>query len=199
MPNPAFPGAFAAAAHDLGEPWDDGCKGAPNWCCVCANATKSPACAVGVDSPFDATTKFPWIIQHGKFVCSDKTPSTPQLMGGVHPSTKKHVGQRLAQAAWSLHYDHPSIAWTGPVVTACGVEKTAQGGSQLRVRFNKTLLGADTVVVKPYNKEEKASATFVRIGARFPADAWNNLVVRRTAAVFGVCRSYTAAPDPHNP
>ena len=53
VPNPAFPDAFVAAAHDLGEPWDDGCKGAPNWCCVCANATKSPACVVGVDTPFN--------------------------------------------------------------------------------------------------------------------------------------------------
>ena len=32
--SPAFPNAFVAAAHDLGEPWDDGCKGGPH----CARA-----------------------------------------------------------------------------------------------------------------------------------------------------------------
>ena len=129
-------------------------------------------------SAFQATTKFPWIIDHHPFVCGDTTPSTPQLMGGVHPSTKKHVGQRLAQAAWSLHYNHPEVAWTGPVVSACGIEKTAQGGSQLRIQFNKTLLGTDKIAVKAYSTADKASATFVRVGTPFPANAWNNYVVR---------------------
>ena len=47
VPNPAFPHAFVAAGHDLGEPWDDGCKKAPHWCCTCMNATaRDPACAV---------------------------------------------------------------------------------------------------------------------------------------------------------
>jgi len=67
-------------------------------------------------------------------------------MGGVHPSTKIHVGRRLAQAAWSLHYGHSDVPFTGPVVSACGIEKDSQtGAAQLRVRFNTSLLAGDTI------------------------------------------------------
>jgi hypothetical protein len=140
VPNPALPTAFVATAHDLGEPWDDGCKGAPHFCCTCANTTRDKACVAGPDSAFDPISKFPWIIDHHPFVCPPSTPSTPQLMGGVHPSTKKHVGDRLAQAAWSLHYNHPEVAWTGPVVSSCGIE-TVNSKRRVRVQFNATLLG----------------------------------------------------------
>ena len=183
VPNPALQNAFVAAAHDLGEPWDDGCKGSPHFCCVCANQTRDPACAVGVDSKFDPITKFPWIIQHGSYKCS--IPSTPQLMGGVHPSTKKHVGDRLAQAAWSLHYDHPEVPFTGPVISACGIEKRPDGKDQIRLVFNASLLAGDTVRVSNYNKGEQASATFVRVGTPFPDDAWQNLVYKNRAAWWG--------------
>ena len=82
VPNPAFPNAFVAAAHDLGEPWDDGCRGAPHWCCTCANVTRDPACVAGVDSKFDPATKFPWLIDR-HFPCVTGAQTTPQLMGGV--------------------------------------------------------------------------------------------------------------------
>lgn len=53
VPNPAFKNAFVAAAHDLGEPWDDGCKGAPHFCC-----TVSAFCADRVVWPtFEPTNR----------------------------------------------------------------------------------------------------------------------------------------------
>jgi len=76
-----------AAAHDLGEPWDDGCKGAPSFCCTCANRTRSAACAVGVDSTYDPKSKFPWLINRGQFPCTTGAQTTPQLMGGKQKHT----------------------------------------------------------------------------------------------------------------
>lgn len=146
--------------------------------------TGNPDCKVGPWSTFDPVSKFPWLIEQSKFTCSDTVPSTPQLMGGVHPSTKKHVGERLAQAAWSLHYDHPEVAWTGPVVSSCGIE-TVDNNRRLRVEFNKTLLGSDTINLKNYSREDKASATFVRVGLPFPDDAWNNYVYKNRAPWWG--------------
>ena len=49
-------------------------------------------------------------------------------------------------------------------------------GLQLRVRFNATLLAGDTIQVKAYNRTEKASATFVRIGQTLPDDAFHNFL-----------------------
>jgi hypothetical protein len=117
------------------------------------NKTRDPHCHVGVDSPFDPVSKFPWLIDIHQ-PCYTGARTTPQLMGGVHPSTKIHVGHRLAQAAWSLHYDHPEVAWTGPVVSACGIE-AASGGKTLRVEFNTSLLGTDKILVRNYSKAEQ--------------------------------------------
>ena len=68
VPNPAFPHAFVAAAHDLGEPWDDGCKKSAPYCCVAAvptagrpNAgTRDPSCGAG--DPRGMQQK--WLINH---------------------------------------------------------------------------------------------------------------------------------------
>ena len=184
VPNPDLPGTFVAAAHDLGEPWDDACKGAPHWCCTCANTTRDPACGAGVDSKFDPVTKFPWLIQQRQWPCLTGAQTTPQLMGGVHPSTKSLVGARLAQAAFSLHYGHSDrVAWIGPVVESCGIEA---GGGTLRVNFNRSLLvGGDTVEVRAYDRAERASATFVRLGTPLPADAWKNELYKNRAPWWG--------------
>ena len=42
-------------------------------------------------------SKFPWMIDIRHYN-HPGCKATPQLMGGVHPSTKIHVGNRLAQA-----------------------------------------------------------------------------------------------------
>jgi hypothetical protein len=49
------------------------------------------------------------------------------------------------------------VAFTGPVVSKCGLENDhANGGlSSLRVEFNTSLLGKDTVNISNYNKKEQ--------------------------------------------
>ena len=127
-------------------------------------------------------------VRHGRRPCPPGQFVTPQLMGGVHPSTKVHVGARLAQAAYSLHYNHPEVAHTGPVVAACGLEKSLDrfgGATALRVEFNTSLLGQDKVVIAAYNKSEQASATFVRLGVPLPENAYENLLYENRAPWWG--------------
>jgi hypothetical protein len=100
-------------------------------------------------------------------------------MGAVHPRTKKHVGERLAQSAWSLHYNHSEIAWIGPIVSACGLEQShgASGtATELRVEFNQTLLAHDEIAVRNYSHAERASAMYVHVGPPLPMDAYRNLL-----------------------
>jgi len=54
--------------------------------------------------------------------------------------------------------------------------ETVGGKRRLRVQFNTSLLGKDKVIVKPYNTSERASATFVRVTEKFPANAWRNFL-----------------------
>ena len=42
-------------------------------------------------------------------------PVTPSMGVTIHPRVKRQVGARLAQAAWSLYYNHPEVAFTGSV------------------------------------------------------------------------------------
>lgn len=144
------------------------------------NTTRDPSCIVGVDSPFDPVTKFPWLIDIHQPCANPGQFVTPQLMGGVHPSTKIHVGARLAQAAWSLHYSHPEVPYVGPVVSACGIV-----GGTLKVEFNSTLLGTDKIAVSNYSRVEQASATFVRLGTPLPENAWENLLYVNRAPWWG--------------
>ena len=103
-------------------------------------------------------------------------------MGGVHPSTKIHVGNRLAQAAWSLHYGHTDVAYTGPIVSSCGLSNDK---ASLTVKFNSTLLSGDKVLLANYSKAEQASATFVRVEKPFPADAEQNYLYVNLAPWWG--------------
>lgn len=172
VPNAHFPNAFLATAHDLGDPWDDGCKTAPPFCCVDTGAPVDPAC--GPDRG--------WIVQTGKYP-GTTDPVTPQLMGAIHPRLKKPVGDRLAQAAWALVYGSTQTAWTGPVVSGCTL---AADGRSITVRFNSTLLSGDAVAVKGYNRTERASAMFVLAGgAQLPDDAYHNYLYTNRAPWWG--------------
>ena len=86
----------------------------------------------------------------------------------IHPRVKRQVGARLAQAAWSLVYDHETLPWTGPVISGCSV--TSSG---VQVKFNTTLLKGGAVDVRDYNKTEKASVMWV-LTSPLPADADKN-------------------------
>lgn len=71
---------------------------------------------------------------------------TPFAMGGIHPRSKKPVGDRLGQAAYNLVYGGKG-AMTGPTLSGCSLEN-----GKLTVSFNTSLLAGDKVVLQKYGK-----------------------------------------------
>lgn len=65
--------------------------------------------------------------------------------GGIHPRSKKQVGDRLGAAGYSVVYGG-TAAYTGPTLAGCAVG----GGKTLRVAFNTSLLMGDKVTVRPF-------------------------------------------------
>jgi hypothetical protein len=62
-------------------------------------------------------------------------------MGGIHPRSKKPVGDRLGQAAYNLVYGGKK-AYTGPTLSGCSLT-----GGKLTVTFNSSLLVGDKVYI----------------------------------------------------
>lgn len=112
-------------------------------------------------------------------------PVTPSAGTTIHPRIKRQIGERLAQAAWSLVYGHTEVAWTGPVLAGCQIETKEQGQRQLRVRFNTSLLQGDKVVVSDYNRTERASVTWVLVNTSVPSDADKNFVYENRKPWWG--------------
>ena len=69
---------------------------------------------------------------------------TPVAMGGIHPRSKKFVGDRLGTAAFNTVYGGKGAA-TGPTLSSCSLS-----GGKLTVRFNASLLAGDRVVLQKY-------------------------------------------------
>ena len=63
--------------------------------------------------------------------------------------------------------------------------ETVGSKRRLRVQFNTTLLGKDTITVKNYSRVDSASATFVRVGTPFPENAWENFLYVNRAPWWG--------------
>jgi hypothetical protein len=115
----------------------------------------------------------------------------------IHPRVKRQVGHRLAQAAWSLYYNHPEVAFVGPVISGCTIGGTASAGADdgagaggagantLTVTFNATLLGKDKVAVSAYNQSEHASVFWVLVDKQLPADADKNYLYTNRKAWWG--------------
>jgi len=177
-PNIHLPNTYFAATHDLADPWADGCMQGSK-CCVDTGSAPDPACDPRNDGRF--------LVQTGQYPGSGK-PVTPSMGVTIHPRVKRQVGARLAQAAWSLYYNHPEVAHTGPVISGCslggsvadaGTAPAGAGGSAsaattLTVTFNATLLGKDRVAVSNYNATEKASVFWVLVDKQVPDDADRN-------------------------
>jgi len=72
---------------------------------------------------------------------------TPVAMGGIHPRSKKPVGDRLGQAAYNLFYGGKG-AYTGPTISGCSLSN----GKTLTIAFNTSLLAGDKVVLQKYGK-----------------------------------------------
>jgi hypothetical protein len=58
-------------------------------------------------------------------------------MGGIHPRSKKPVGDRLGTAAFNTVYGG-NDAYTGPTLSGC-----ASKDNTLQIKFNATLLAKD--------------------------------------------------------
>jgi hypothetical protein len=130
FPSPELPSTFLAQAYDLDDEW--GPEAGPCWgqwhCCVgekavynstiCAGreALCAPSCVAGAGTAF--------------------------AMGGIHPRSKKEVGDRLGAAAAALVYGGKG-AYTGPTLSSCAVS-----GNALSVQFNVSLLRGDTLLLQ---------------------------------------------------
>lgn len=105
-----------------------------------------------------------------QLTCSRHSPVT------IHPRVKKPIGTRLAQSLWALVTGDPNVAWVGPVLSGCAVEEASDGSRTLRIKFNATMLGNDTIELSAYNKSEEASVTWALMDADVPEDADANYV-----------------------
>jgi hypothetical protein len=174
VPNKHLPNTFMAAAHDLADPWDDDCKTGAQ-CCKDTGKPVDPACG-----PHRG-----YLIPGG----AGHTEPTTQTAGlTIHPRVKRQVGARLAQAAWSLVYEHPEVAYSGPVISGCALTSENSEGRTLKVKFNSSLLkqwGADEVAVSDYNKTEKASVMWVLINDTVPTDADRNYLYQVRQSWWG--------------
>mmetsp|Transcript_8561 Transcript_8561/g.25584 ORF Transcript_8561/g.25584 Transcript_8561/m.25584 type:complete len:156 (-) Transcript_8561:323-790(-) len=61
----------------------------------------------------------------------------------------------------------------------------------LRIKFNKTLLGADTIALAAYNKTEQASVTWALLDTELPGDADGNYVYANRQPWWGDSAAWT--------
>lgn len=146
LPTPTMPNTFLAQAYDLDDEWGPtaGPCFTPGWSCcqgakgynvtTCAGRETlcAPACAANAD--------------------------TPMLMGGIHPRSKRPVGERLGVAAYNTIYGG-SGAFTGPTLSSCAV-----AGTSLTIQFNSTLLRGDTLALQSLQRAG-GSQLFVQTNA----------------------------------
>eukprot|EP00039_Didymoeca_costata_P023336 m.6756 g.6756 ORF g.6756 m.6756 type:complete len:756 (+) comp3578_c0_seq2:14-2281(+) len=160
LPGPEGSGmenTFLAQAYDLDDKW-----GAPSWGrLACKFNHKGWPC---VAPPFHQPCFVEWSCckvgsgVHGKgynaTTCNSTTAaycanacaasaSTPEYMGGIHPRSKKPVGDRLGTAAFNTVYGGKG-AFTGPTLSGCTIN-----ASSLIVNFNESLLAGDSLKLNP--------------------------------------------------
>lgn len=175
-PNSYLPNTFLATAHDLADPWDDGCmEETSGACCVDTGKKPDARCNLKHRGYLVSTGKFPGVTE----------PVTPSRGVTIHPRVKKQVGDRLAQAAFSLYYGHPEVPWTGPVLSGCSMGSDGSGKPAIVVRFNSSLLFGEKVQVANYNKTEQASVMWVRVDKEVPEDAAQNHLYGNRAPWWG--------------
>jgi Carbohydrate esterase, sialic acid-specific acetylesterase len=129
LPSPDLPNTFLAQAYDLDDEWGpDAGACFINKCCDDGNKRR-----------YDPTT----CNQTLHDLCNQPTAAcpaslnTPNFMGGIHPRSKKAVGDRLGVAAYNLIYGGKE-AYTGPTLQGCSIKDKV-----LEIRFNVTLLMGD--------------------------------------------------------
>ena len=143
----AMANTFMAQAYDLDDKWS-GDRGpcveigwnttSPlhNCCGKGANGSAVQGCESGSTADIECAN-----------MCAAQRTTT-QYMGGIHPRSKKPVGERLAKAAFNTIYGGLE-SYTGPTLAGCSVD--AAGAGSLTVRFDAKMLRGDTVVLQKYN------------------------------------------------
>ena len=150
LPNSDLPATFFAQAGDLEDVW--GPAAGP---CFSSFPSQWGCC--------DAAHRL-YAANRSSASCRAGTRGHPELcdpacaaaagtrsMGGIHPRSKRPVGERLAAAAYNSVYGG-KVAATGPTLASCALA-AAQAGSAatLTIEFNATLLRGEKVVLTAYN------------------------------------------------
>ena len=132
---------FMAQAYDLDDQWsgDRGPCVEVGW-----NKTSPAVDCCGKDGGNSTTCTLDWADTCANMCYANV--HTAQYMGGIHPRSKKPVGERLAQAAFNSVYGG-SAAFTGPTLAGCALTN-----STLTIEFDISLLRGDTVVVQRFGK-----------------------------------------------
>ena len=140
LPTPSMPNTFLAQAYDLDDEWGPGagpCFGNKGgW--ACCPGSGSGSC--GSAGAYNATR-----CAGREALCANACAAdrgTPCLMGGIHPRSKKPVGDRLGRAMLNTVYGG-SGAFTGPTLAGCSLAAGA-----LTVQFNTSLLRGDALALK---------------------------------------------------
>eukprot|EP00041_Stephanoeca_diplocostata_P008440 m.125345 g.125345 ORF g.125345 m.125345 type:complete len:736 (-) comp17323_c0_seq1:544-2751(-) len=140
LPNPSMPNTFLAQAYDLDDEWISMSGGGP---CMDHGFNASDPAYHCCGANANASLCLPmWATRCTNMcrACND----TQEYMGGLHPRSKRPVGQRLARAAFNTVYGG-TAAYTGPVLAGCTLS-----ASTLTIAFNTSLLRGDRVALQPY-------------------------------------------------
>ena len=163
LPSPALPNTFLAQAYDADDEW--GPEAGPCWA-LSWNAKPQWGCCRGQSSAYNATT-----CAGREALCAPACAAqagTSYMMSGIHPRSKKLVGDRLARAALNTVYGG-AAAYTGPTLASCAL--AAAGAASLTVNFDSSLLRGDTLVLQ-------------RVPPLTPAGGGSQLWVQTNASLF---------------
>eukprot|EP00039_Didymoeca_costata_P020170 m.340304 g.340304 ORF g.340304 m.340304 type:complete len:677 (+) comp19230_c0_seq1:26-2056(+) len=140
LPASGMPNTFLAQAYDLDDEWNSLSGGGP---CMSYgyNETSPSFHCCGADA--NQTLCIPEWANKCQNMCKSVT-GTAQYMGGLHPRSKKYVGERLSTAALNTVYGGTE-AYTGPTLAGCQLDSSA-----LTIEFNKDLLRGESVALQPY-------------------------------------------------
>eukprot|EP00729_Bicosta_minor_P013526 gene13526-11065_t len=157
---------FFAQAYDLDDEW-----GGPGWAHLAchhnnegkpcsAPPTHQPClvnncCHIGGHGPFNASTCNSSFAALCTNACA-AAANTPQYMGGIHPRSKKQVGDRLGTAAYNTVYGGKD-SYTGPTLAGCSVASS----TKLLIQFNATLLGGDSLKLNPAKPVSKSPSWYI--------------------------------------
>ena len=137
LPSPLMPNTFVAHGFDAGDPAE--CY----YCYGLGGDPKVDLCCVDDYMPLGSNC----IGDHRGEQWSHNQTKCAQGAGTLHPRSKGILARRLAQSAYSLYYGGAAqgVLAQGPVISGCALSADSK---TLTLKFNKSLLGAESVVVK---------------------------------------------------